>query len=363
MRLRNLSGLIPALASCALAACGGGPNIDQVKADFENPSGSVNDKDAVVAAAGNQNASAPALAMVGGGVPGLSLTATGKRSAFAQIAPERMHGSAINGIRNYFGVSGRTIRSLSEAQVDDLGDFEDDGDSFGNGCDDAPEAKAAVNEALQDLIGDAALGGRSASGSASYSIDLSTCSGGELTGIVNDEIEIDVESDGQGGGSFRFKITREMVNVCETGGGKACVSGTFLLEVSARGFAQQSFGQAETIAAWELTATMDGKTLETKGGVRVELEGNETSGRARIEILAYAKASTGEEVSFVLTIEGNSSTGEVTLSYRGRDGQIYCTAHADGSGECRATNSDGAQAILTWTAAEYDQELEESFGG
>src|SRR5262245_33029707 len=97
MMKRLMSGLVPTtILAVAVTACGG-PDIDKVKADFENPSGSTTDKSGVIAAQGKQSAAGnnSALSLAGGGVPGFGLTATGRGSGFAKIAPRTVFGAKL----------------------------------------------------------------------------------------------------------------------------------------------------------------------------------------------------------------------------------------------------------------------------
>jgi hypothetical protein len=72
-------------------ACGG-PDIDQVKADFDNPSGSTTDKNSVMSASSQANASGSVRSLGASGVPGQSLTAKGKLRQFGEISMMKRYG-------------------------------------------------------------------------------------------------------------------------------------------------------------------------------------------------------------------------------------------------------------------------------
>lgn len=346
--LRKIAGLAPAFVlSATVAACGGedGPNVNQVRQDFANPSGSVNDKAALMDATGNRNSSNAALALAGGGVPGQSLTSVDAR-AFSLISPSRIHGRQIDAFSRFFASHGRSMQSLSTAQFS--------GDVSAS-CDEAGEAAAAYTAALEDFQRDALTGGSSASGSASYSLDVGSCSGGALTGTLEGSLEISAEADGNGG-SFVIRVTQKLNHVCEVGGAQACLDGSMVYEAAGTG--NQAGGSFDSIAAWQLTAswTEDGApmSVETKGGIKWSASGTQTGGTFKVEYLLYAKSSAGEEVSFVLEIEatGGEDGGSVTWRYRGADGEASCTISSDGAGECT-----GPAGTVTWSSSEYEAEF------
>src|SRR5688572_611854 len=138
--LRQLVHALPATLSLALVACGGGPDIEKVKADFNSPTGSVQSKDGMVAASGSLDASTGVGVLAGGGVPGASLTADGKLRGLDQLNVRRTWERRAEGLRDYLnGVSTRE-QALRTQQLG------------GAGCTESAEAQAAFEEAAQDVL-------------------------------------------------------------------------------------------------------------------------------------------------------------------------------------------------------------------
>jgi hypothetical protein len=343
MKLLKLSGLVPAaMMAVALTACGGNkPDIDQVKADFENPSGSVKDEQAVAGVAGKRDASNGALGVIGGGVPGASLTAYGKKSALEKLSPMNLFGARTVALKNIFATNGIQRGALRAAQ------FEGDA----GGCGDSPEAQQAFESLFQDLYAQAASGSSSVEGDASFSLDVSSCSGGEATGTINVDLTIKAEQTGENSGSFEMTYEMELVDLCETGGEQVCVNGNMIMQASMQG--AENSGNLEFIQAYDLEAkSAAGDAVKAKGGVRFGVFGDENGGTAKVEYLFYAKSTSGEEVSFVLEIVVNSD-GSATLKYKGSDGELECSQDASGNGMCTGNGPDGA-IELSWTEEEAD---------
>ena len=340
--LRKLASALP--ATLLLVACGGGPDINQVKADFNSPSGSVKNKDGMAAASGSLDASGSAVVVGGGGVPGQSLTAFGKNTGLWQLNARHAWGARAVALRDY--LNGKSSQALSEAQFE------------GEGCDNTPEAQEAFNDLTADLATDLVFGGSKINGSASYSQDFSTCSGGELSGTAKIKIEFEAEQTGDDSGRFAFTVTYGFDNVCElTTDEKACLTGTMIIEAEAEGAGD--FGALTFTSAWELDATWteDGveRSATIKGGIRSSLEGDGSTGSAKIEVINYVTTPEGEEWSYVWEFEGafNGLEGTATVSCRGSDGSVTCTID-DTGGSCTA--SDGSS--VTWTAADESVWLE-----
>jgi hypothetical protein len=347
--MRKLASALPATLSLALVACGGGPDIEQIKADFNSPSGSVKSKDGMVAASGSLDASGSAVVVGGGGVPGSSLTASGKNVGLWQINVRRTWEARARAVRDYINGKTTQAQALSEAQVD------------ASGCDSSPEAQAAFEEAFGDVIIDGLnpLGGSKVSGSASYEQDFSACSNGELSGSAKVEVKIELEQQGDGG---RFAITVKygLNNVCElTTDERACLDGTMIVEAEALGSGE--LGQLTFTSAWELSATWTEagteRSASLKGGIRSFFEGDGETGSAKIEVINYVNSPEGGEWSYVWSFEGafNGLEGTATISCRGSDGEVSCTIDENG-GVC--TGSDGSR--VEWTAAD-EQALDEEW--
>jgi hypothetical protein len=324
------NGLIPtAIMAAAISACGGGPDIDQVKKDFDNPSGSGKDKTGVIAASGKQDSTSSngALGAAGGGIPGFGLTAVGA-TKLSKVNPLTI-------IRPHFPM-GRAYSALRVNQ------FEDDEAFFGPGCvDNADE----LNEASAEIQA-AILSGEDAEVSFSIEIsDLSKCDS-SLSGGMEISYELARE-----GGKMSIEAEASYDNVCDSESG-ACLDGAFVISGYANG------SDSEMVMAWDLKATGpddDGNeyTIETKGGIRMR----SGAGGSSFEYLQYVKDSTGEEVSYVLKI-GADAMGNATLEFRCRDGNLSCAVSTTtGAGACTG-EIDGQTFSIEWTDADWDSVTE-----
>jgi hypothetical protein len=339
--MRKLAYALPATLSFALAACGGGPDIDQIKADFQNPSGSVKNKDAMVAASGNLDASGSAIEVAGGGVPGASLSAAGKPIGFYQANIRRTWEPRARALRDYLNGDSSGIRALSEQSAFDS-------------CENSAEAQSAYEEASRDILADAANpfgNSKKISGSASFKLDFGACSNGDLSGTAKVDIKIEAEQTGENSGRFAFTVEYAFDHVCDlTTPEKSCLDGSVVMEAEAVG--ADNFGSLTFTSGWQLDGTwVDAgvdRSASLKGGIRSALEGSGDTGSAKIEILNYVTSPEGEW-SYVWTFAG-SFDGEqavVDVECRGSDGSASCHITEEG-GTCSA--SDGSS--VTWTAAD-----------
>lgn len=296
-----------------LMACGSNvPGTDQVKQDFENPTGSTKSKQSVAGAYAANNASASSSALAGGFSPFGGASASGALtqaggSALQRARLDRMAKKPLALLQER--ATGQVQRALSAADVE-----------CGN------------DEIGAELQGDLQSG--STSGSFDVEIDLGACSNGELTGSVSMSGSYDIDTDD---GSFVFEISQKMNNVCETSGDKVCVNGDYEMEAT---FANEKI---QMVTGWLVTATWnDGvaRSIESKGGLRIGFSGDDGT----IEYLVYVTDENGEEVSLVLKL--TSSAEGTGLEIRGNDGSITCTVAADGSGSCSGD--------LAWDAAFVD---------
>lgn len=294
-----------------LVGCGGSnaPSIDTVKQDFTSPSGSTKDKASVAQAYSKQSNSSAASRVVGGGfVPGGLIA---KPVGIEKLQARHMFAPLFE----YLAARAKGV------QVSGLRASQDAGWS----CFTAEDFSSA------------SVSGDGTSGSFSFSKDLSTCTGGELTGNMSVDAEFEMD---QAAGSFTYKMEEELSAVCETSGAKTCVTGTYVIEME--------YGGAETgafFAGWFLDVTWeeDGaqKAMQTKGGLRL----NSTATEQSLEYLVYVKDEAGAEHSLVFTVKVNGE-GTTTITVRGTDGSIDCTIQADGSGSCTGD--------LTWDDAYVD---------
>ncbi len=341
MQLHKVSWMgLSAVLATGMIACGGGPDIDQVKEDFDNPSGSTQDKNAVMSASSQASASGSVRSLGASGVPGQGLTAIGKVRGFDEINMLKRYAPVIE--REYYRNFRHESAPLRAAQFDSCG---------------GAEAEAAAEEIARELSVDAVLGGGSASASASFEMNLDACDAG-VTGTVKVEMEVEFSQD-----YFYFRVTEELQNVCEIEGDRACLDGTLLMEAEAQTDASGEAGELSLIVAWEVDGTWeeDGarRAASVKGGVRTKVGGNGTSGYGSVEYLVYAMTPEGEEYSFVYEISANwdgVGGGEGTLLIRGKDGQLECNYTAE-MVSCTGSGN------INWTADEEIALSGEVYGG
>ena len=328
MKLLNNGSIYALGCAFALSACGGGPDLEQIRQDFENPSGSISNQQAVMAVSAKQQSAGP-LEEITTTIPGLGLTAPGRTSALTQLNPRFMWESRAHRLYAFL-TQGRQRSALSTAQV-------------------PMECEQAAEQALQELFSGASGSGDSFSGSASYELDLASCTD-DLSGRVKVEVEVEASRD-----SFEMRVDEELENVCELNSEyEACVTGELVMEVTAESISSTS-AQLAFIVGWELDGTWtDGgetRTASLKGGVRSQLSGSENSGRISVEFLFYVNDPGGEEYSYVLEVvaEGNAAGGSLSWRLRGTDGEIECTIQSTGAGACSGTDGQ-----LSWTAEDAD---------
>ncbi|MBI2376299.1 MAG: hypothetical protein HYV07_20055 [Deltaproteobacteria bacterium] len=317
--LRNLLKGMTFAGAMTLAACGGGPDIDQVKADFDSPNGSVKDKGTMLKANESRDASNPALKVAGGSsafTGGFGLTA-------ADATWGRLHPA--NLLKNHIS---RTMAMRGSPEKIAARRFGmEDVDLSAGGC---------FNPADVSGGGSVSADG-SAEGSFSFSMDLS-CVGG--TGSVDIDGEFEVSQT-----KLYYLIEETFSDACFEGN---CVNGSLLVELDAPEGLQLGIGggtsSMKMLTAWDLTAKWNegnaAHEASTKGGMRLAAEG--TSGE--FEYLVYVANADGAEVTYVLKATANE-TG-ATLMYKGADGEVNCTMSADGSGSCTGAGE------ISWTADE-----------
>lgn len=326
--MKFLKSLIPTtMMAIAISACGGGPDVDQVRADFENPSGSTKDKNGVIAASGKQEASDnSALSLAGGGVPGLGLTATTQKG-FEKIGPMRFIAPQLRRL-------GATSQALRVSQDDDI---------INESCiDNADE--------LAEALADADVSGGGDEVELSFTIevgDASKCSS-NLSGAFSISYDLKVTATTQ-----QIEAEAKYNNVCDSDTG-SCLDGSMIIA----GNFDNTSGSSEMLMAWDFTSQYtdeDGKsqTIATKGGIRM----TNTATESTIEFLQYVRNSDGEEVSYVLKLGANVN-GDVSLDIRGTDGELVCQfSESTGTGTCSGM-VDGESFDLSWSEDEYDSVTE-----
>jgi hypothetical protein len=327
--------LIP-LVPLLFAACGGGPDIDKVKEDFNNPSGSVSSKEAIIAANGERDASGPGISLAGGGVPGAALMAARSEPALEEL-------SAMRGFSFKAESLFAALKAKSKQQALSAAQFETNA-----GCHDSEVAREAYADMISDLFLDALnpLGG-DLDGSADYELDLASCSEGRLSGNLEVELEVELSEN-----RFVFRVTENFDNVCEIGGVESCVNGELIMEAEANnsGSAAENF---TFVVAWELDTRWNdsgtSREATVSGGLRLASMTTMEMATSTVEYLFYVNTPEGDEASYVFRATADEM-GNGTLEIRGRDGSLTCSVN-DGGGMCTSTGTDG-MATLTWTAAE-----------
>jgi hypothetical protein len=309
MRTKTLGLAAVTSLSLGLVACGGGLDVEQVRHDLDSPNGSVANQQAVMAVDAKRTGSGPALDLAVGGVPGQALTAEGK-SRLSRLTVRNWETWAKAA---YQAVKAKDITIGRQAQG-----------LVADTCTNGPEAQAAYEELLQDLLADAFFDS-TPNGSASYTVDLAACSGGELTGSMTIELTMKLEEN-----RFEFTVKEHFDNACDTTAAAVCVSGDLLLSAVAEDMAANE--SVEIIYAWELSSTWseDGasKSASVGGGMRLAAQSSASSSLASFEVLFYVTTPDGERYAYVwtLTAESTDMGGTVTWTLRGADGQISCTA-------------------------------------
>jgi len=303
MNFRSIITTTP--LALALFACGGEvPGASQVRADIANPSGSISSKRTVAGAYVTRDAAGPA-ASIGAFNPG-ALTA----QDLGAVSPARI--MAPHFARLQAHVDGRRFQALEES----------------------PQSCLNNDEITQAMT--ASLMAGNTSGSWDVSLDLSSCASIGLSGKISMSGSYDISASG-----ITYEIEEHLDNVCESSSG-SCITGDAVLEMSVK--AQQDM---EMVMGWKLAVTEAGRSLTTKGGIRMAGLGGEGS---EVEYVVYVNDESGNEVSMVIKLTNNS------FSIRGKDGSLTCTIAADGSGSC-----DGN---LSWDKAFVDAlEADPTFNG
>ncbi len=334
MNLKQLTTTLAGAACFSLVACGGGgADIDRVRADFENPTGSTKNEAAIQAVASKQSGTGALGGLAGLGVTGDALTAQGKGRIFEQFNQRKTFEHRARYFRAVYQ-GGQNLQPLSPAQASGT-------------CEDAEELQAAMMDLQEDFGRQLANGKEEFSGSVSYSIDLASCSAGEATGKVSGDIKIFISKT-----KFEFNVSQNFAAVCETGGQQACVDGGLSLEMNGEGL--EDMANFSYIAAWDIASSWVAggatKTATYKGGIRTVLASSGDTGSVSVEYLFYVTSPEGEEFSYVLSIkaEANGENGTASWSIRGKDGEISCDVSSiDGVETGTCTGPDGT---INWSS-------------
>lgn len=327
--------------SLGLVACGG-DKIDQVREDFQNPTGSTSNKDAVIAVEAQSTGASPVMGLVSGGVPG-ALTAYGKQRGLEQVSVRHWESRAEELFQAW--ADARAGRDVVEQRAQ----------LVGQGCANSAEANAAFEEIWREFVLDAAFGFGSASGDAEYSVDVNACSEGELEGSLSIYLKIEASDD-----EVFFEVKHTM-DVCETSGAMACVRGETIMRASGTDDGGEA-STAEVLSYWDVEGTWedDGvtRTAALRGGVRIGGMSSASGDTATIEYLFYVQTPDGEEYSYVWTFTATNvgGMGEVSWTLRGADGEITCTA-TDTMVSCSGS------ADFSYTEAEAEAIESSWFGG
>jgi hypothetical protein len=327
--------LVPCAALAALvSACGGGPDLARVRADFESPSGLTKDKQGVIAASGKQTTSGTgsALSLAGNGVPGFGLVDGRGSHAFASIAPS---GVVRRQMAEY-------VRQARGQRLDHLRTHDGADACFGE-----------IDQQKLARFGQALQSGGNAKLEHSGTANFSSCSR-ELTGSAKFSMKIEVRN----GTQMKAEIEYALNEVCQKAD-NSCVDGELAMEMEMNldENALEGLGNLRYVGAWDLVLTGNGEsgareTISSKGGVRFGFS-TSSSGQeqASFEYLHYVKDSSGKEVSYVFSLR--SDGGTTMLAIRGADGELTCSFNeASGEGQCQGT-VDGEAFDLSWTDADF----------
>ncbi len=311
------------------AACGSGPDISSIKNALDNPTGSVNDKGGVTAAAQRQQAngsagSVGAISPFGGGA--LTISGAAERPAVQPMF-------AMDAMKPFFEhVERRFGRAMN---IRELRTADDDFDSCFN--------DAFAQAATLDPNGD--------SFDMKVDIDFDSCGDASLSGRLTMEMsgEVDINA-----GSFEYEASYVYSNVCvKSDSEKVCQDGEMRLEGVGRaptnGSTNGDFSM-EIFAAWEIATLIeaDGNSheLNNKGGLEMKLGANDDSAELSFRMVVFVTLPSGEEVSYTLTISADDNSGSFSIT--GKDGSLTCTVDAAGNGSCTG------DLDLEWTEDEWD---------
>ncbi len=317
------------------AACGSGPDVSEIKSALDNPTGSINDKGGVTAAAQRQqsNGSAGSVGAInpfGGG----ALTI-----ARAHERPSVQPAFALQAMKPFFDhVERRMGRSIGAQQLRTAEDF---GSCFEN---------AFAQTENFDPNGD--------SFDMKVDIDFDSCGDASLSGRMTLEMSgsIDVE-----GGRFEYEGSYVYADVCvKSGDDRVCQDGEMRMEgvgrVPTTGTTNDEFTM-EIFSAWRIDTLVeaDGKSyaFTNKGGLEMKLGGDDSSS-VSFRMVVFVTLPSGEEVSYTLTIKADDASGSFSIT--GKDGSLTCTVDAAGNGSCTG------DLDLEWTDADWDATYE-SYGG
>lgn len=345
MKLPTIRNVVPALLAGGLAACGSGApgsgQINQVENDIGNPSGSIQDKSAVMASTGKQDAlsSSGASDIIGSATNFGALTARGL---------------------TIHGFSGLSPASAFRGQVQHLIEIVTNRSSHGlSGSDSGDVGSCLKSQAFMDAEMKAAQNARgSDSFSFSYdsgNIDLSGCTQGKLTGQIQLALEEHASKSGNTvNATINFKYT--LSNACNASTGN-CVSGSLAAQMTGSGGASgDSTGSFTYVTAWDLTVhdmTLN-QSIADKGGSKISISGNgQGNGQLDLQEVVYVQNSQSQEVSFTLDV--NVSGSSASLKITGKDGFLTCTRNADLSGSCSGEDKNHGTVNVSWTGAEFSQ--------
>ena len=310
------------LTTLLLAGCGSGtPGIDTVRGDLDNPTGSINEKSAVAAAAQRQSNSGPASSIGGTNPFGAGgLTAAGKSAsrldALLPLRPFFQHVERATGTRV-------SIHGLRAEQFEANGFF----DCFAN----------ALAQVSGGVSGD--------SFDASYEIDFDQCPDSGLSGRLVVDISGKVD---QATGSFDMEASYEYDQLCVLGDVVLCQTGRMDLEGDGSISTTGGDIALNTIAAWDIKTTLreagNERKFVNKGGLEMKIDSTNTMTNGSFRMVVYLTDSKGQEVSYTLTLKFNDAGSSFTI--RGKDGTLTCTLSGS-SGSC---TGDGS---LEWTAEDW----------
>ena len=296
MKMKPL--LVGLCASALFVGCGtDGVDLDQVQEDFDNPSGSTQDQDALISAADKLEGTTTGLetAFVNPFGGGFGLTA--QRTNIARFHPQRLAHPLLRWAYARVGISRQFLGE------DDIGECIND-------------------QILSGVSGNVTPSG----GEASFdvTIDLGDCTS-DASGSISMSGSMELTEN-----SLRMDLEYTYDEVCITIGNQACIDGTVVAEMNSDSLLG---GSIDMIMGWNFAASWKddsskSRSIDTKGGLRIQADKNQGA----LEYLVYVRNSAGDEVSYVLRIAANAEGASITI--KGNDGEVSCNFLADGSGSC-----------------------------
>ncbi len=312
-----------------LVACGGNSSFDDLETNLDNPTGSITDVDAIVAADQERQSSGTATALGGNNFIGFVGAGDENSSTLDRF-------DIRSGLHPFFD----TVDQFRGGTTDRFANHD-----FGS-----PELE--IDDDCLNLDDNIEINVSNSKATAKFDteVKLSDCTP-DATGTLKFKGTFSIKGDLQAEriDSIKLDATYTFVDACETIGDNACWDGT----ISVRGDLADDggdFGEIVLLAAWDLDISWDEdnqrRTETVSGGMRIDF----SQDIFKIELSVTVNDSTGEPVSY--TFELNADNQMVGFTIRGRDGSLTCTVSVEtGAGSCE----DGNGNTITWTEEDVDR--------